>query len=68
MASGAWGSLLTRRPSGVDLSHKGRGDRTSGAALSSTKVGKNPASVLPAPVGAIKSAERLSRAFSNSAS
>ena len=30
---------------------------------SSTSVGRNPASVLPAPVGAISSAERLSRAF-----
>ncbi len=35
---------------------------------SSTSVGKNPASVLPAPVGAIKSAERSSRAFASSAS
>jgi len=34
---------------------------------SSTRVGKNPASVLPAPVGAIRSAERSSRAFSKSA-
>src|SRR5215218_8621657 len=35
-------------------------------ALSSTSVGRNPASVLPAPVGAISSAERSSRAFANS--
>ncbi len=35
---------------------------------SSTRVGRNPASVLPAPVGAISSAERCSRAFRNSAS
>src|SRR5712675_2705538 len=33
----------------------------------STSVGKNPASVLPAPVGAISSAERSSRAFAISA-
>ena len=36
-------------------------------AESSTSVGRNPASVLPAPVGAISSAERSSRAFSSSA-
>ena len=36
--------------------------------LSSTKVGRNPASVLPAPVGAIKSAERSQLAFASSAS
>src|SRR5207248_9983212 len=35
---------------------------------SSTRVGKNPASVLPAPVGAISSADRASRAFASSAS
>ena len=40
---------------------------TVGAELSSTSVGRNPASVFPAPVGAISSAERSSRAFSNSA-
>ncbi|MGY3371284.1 hypothetical protein ACVWZL_008409 [Bradyrhizobium sp. GM2.4] len=38
-----------------------------GAELSSTSVGKNPASVLPAPVGAISNADRSSRAFSSSA-
>jgi hypothetical protein len=38
------------------------------AADNSTRVGKNPASVLPAPVGAISSAERSSRAFASSAS
>ena len=37
-------------------------------ALNSTSVGRNPASVLPAPVGAIKSAERSSRALANSSS
>jgi hypothetical protein len=36
--------------------------------LNSTSVGKKPASVLPAPVGAISSAERSSRAFYSSAS
>ena len=35
-------------------------------ALNSTSVGRNPASVLPAPVGAISSAERSSRAFASS--
>lgn len=34
----------------------------------STSVGKNPASVLPAPVGAISSAERSARAFASSSS
>src|ERR1700730_19285029 len=43
-------------------------DRARGeAALNSTSVGKNPAKVLPAPVGAIRSVERSSRAFANSA-
>src|SRR5665213_2787971 len=37
-------------------------------ALNSTSVGKNPASVLPAPVGAISSAERSSRALASSSS
>jgi len=37
-------------------------------ALNSTSVGKKPANVLPAPVGAISKAERSSRAFSKSAS
>ena len=37
-------------------------------ALNSTSVGKNPASVLPAPVGAINSAERSSRAFASNSS
>ncbi len=37
------------------------------SAYSSTSVGKNPASVLPAPVGAINNAERSSRAFSSKA-
>ena len=37
-------------------------------ALNSTSVGKNPASVLPAPVGAISSAERCAWAFSSKAS
>jgi len=41
---------------------------TRGAALSSTKLGKNPASVLPAPVGAISSTERPTRAFAKSSS
>ena len=35
-------------------------------ALSSTKLGRNPASVLPAPVGAISSTERPARAFAKS--
>jgi hypothetical protein len=34
----------------------------------STRVGKKPASVLPAPVGAISNAARSSRAFSSNAS
>jgi hypothetical protein len=34
-------------------------------ALNSTSDGKNPASVLPAPVGAISSTERPARAFPN---
>ena len=38
------------------------------AALNSTSVGRKPASVLPAPVGAISSVERPVRAFCNSAS
>ena len=50
----------------------GRGEERSGdeetEALNTTRVGKNPASVLPAPVGAIKSAERSSRAFASSSS
>src|SRR5437764_1771458 len=37
-------------------------------ALSSTSVGRNPANVLPAPVGAISSAERSSRDFASSSS
>ena len=37
-------------------------------ALSSTRLGKNPASVLPAPVGAISSTERPARAFASSSS
>ena len=37
-------------------------------ALSSTRLGKNPASVLPAPVGAISSTERPARAFARSSS
>jgi len=53
----------------VDLPHKGGGNKEERRfALSSTSVGKNPASVLPAPVGAISSAERSSRAFASSAS
>jgi hypothetical protein len=36
--------------------------------LSSTRLGKNPARVLPPPVGAISNTERPARAFSNSAS
>jgi len=36
--------------------------------LNSTNVGKNPASVLPAPVGAISSAERPACAFANNSS
>src|SRR3954452_11035358 len=44
-------------------------DRTPGEdALSSTSVGRNPANVLPAPVGAISSAERSSRDFASSSS
>jgi hypothetical protein len=35
------------------------------AADNSTSVGKNPANVLPAPVGAISSTERSSRAFAS---
>jgi hypothetical protein len=48
----------------------GRGKERSGdeIALNSTNVGRNPARVLPAPVGAISSAERSSRAFASSAS
>src|SRR5580704_12304691 len=50
----------------------GRGEtRTEDAeaeADNSTSVGKNPASVLPAPVGAISSAERSSRAFASNSS
>ena len=38
-----------------------------GRAASSTSVGRNPASVLPAPVGAINRADRPARAFSRSA-
>jgi hypothetical protein len=34
----------------------------------STRVGKKPASVLPAPVGATSSTERPARAFSSSSS
>ena len=36
--------------------------------LNSTSVGRNPASVLPAPVGAISSAERPARALASSSS
>src|SRR3954469_14935330 len=44
-------------------------DRTPGEdPLSSTSVGRNPANVLPAPVGAISSAERSSRDFASSSS
>src|SRR4051812_7773700 len=53
----------------------GRGtDRTWGEvapiapALNSTKLGRNPASVFPAPVGAISSAERPARARRNNSS
>jgi len=43
-------------------------DRKRGVpALNSTRVGRNPAKVLPAPVGAIRSVERSSRAFASSA-
>ena len=45
-----------------------RAQRRCDGADSSTSVGRNPASVLPAPVGAISSAERSSRAFASSAS
>ena len=38
------------------------------AVLNSTRLGKNPASVLPAPVGAISSTERPARAFAKSSS
>ncbi len=38
------------------------------APLNSTSDGKNPASVLPAPVGAISSTERPARAFASSSS
>jgi len=38
------------------------------APLSSTRLGKNPAKVLPPPVGAISSTERPARALANSAS
>ena len=48
----------------------GRGEERTGdvEAESSTRVGKNPASVLPAPVGAISKVERSVLAFSSSAS
>jgi hypothetical protein len=36
--------------------------------LKSTSVGRKPASVLPAPVGAISSTERPARAFAKSSS
>jgi hypothetical protein len=36
--------------------------------LNSTRLGKNPANVLPAPVGAISSTERPARAFASSSS
>jgi hypothetical protein len=36
------------------------------AANNSTKLGKNPASVLPPPVGAISSTERPALAFASS--
>ena len=36
--------------------------------LNSTRLGRNPASVLPAPVGAISRTERPPRAFANSSS
>jgi hypothetical protein len=36
--------------------------------LSSTRLGKNPAKVLPPPVGAISSTERPARALANSSS
>src|SRR6185295_16081501 len=38
------------------------------AVLNSTRLGRNPASVLPAPVGAISSTERPARAFAKSSS
>ena len=75
------GSMRADRPPTPDPSpplRGGRGEESAGkiaterarseTALSSTSVGRNPASVLPAPVGAINSAERSSRAFASSSS
>jgi hypothetical protein len=70
------GSLAAERaepPPTPDLSpplRGGRGEERSGdeetaEADNSTSVGRNPASVLPAPVGAIRSAERSSWAFAS---
>ena len=58
-------AALHAAPGGDDAA--ARDPPAAAGALNSTRVGKNPASVLPAPVGAINSAERSSRAFANSA-
>ena len=65
-SSGQDGPALSRRLG----PHKGEGaDRASGeVVLNSTRLGKNPANVLPAPVGAISSTERPARAFASSSS
>src|SRR5260221_6033840 len=57
----------TPDPSPPLRGRRGEDRARGGAALNSTSVGKNPAKVLPAPVGAIRSVERSSRAFASSA-
>ena len=64
----ALGALLLALAAVRDLVPAGRTSRPVEALLSSTSVGKNPASVLPAPVGAISSTERPARALPSNSS
>ena len=66
----------SRSASAVDLPRKGGGEEREARgifvrtfrSLNSTSVGRNPASVLPPPVGAINSTERPAFAFSSKSS
>ena len=64
-------SALTPHPRPLPAASRGEGSRPPALRspqLNSTSVGRNPASVLPAPVGAISSAERPARAIASSSS
>ena len=67
---GGWRNPVCGHPPPHSSPHRREGaDRASGeVVLNSTRLGKNPASVLPAPVGAISSTERPARAFASSSS